>query len=296
MKTRIICLLLVLAFAVVAGCAGPSYRQHPEFDSRLMEAHNLVMAAPDITVFELTTGADKAFAPLKGGGIDGILERSKTVSRGVRQYRKDFSQMAQRNVAKAVRDNLTEKGFGVREIPVEGGDLRQELDDIQNLFAAVSISIRLHTYKDRTVEEELKALEDFYGQGGEKLPAQLFQPGAFPLKEEKFNYSVGAVKKILERYGGQALVLIGGFDEISTDERKSLVAAGIIASQFNPLPIGIPGLPEAGKTNLNLAVIDSSGEILWYSSKGELTSEVVSPKGATKLVDEILSDFRKSGR
>jgi hypothetical protein len=210
---RTVCFVLLALFSVnlFLGCAAPStYRAHPEFETRVKNIKNPGMLPPDVKVYELTAG-------------------------GLQELRDDWSVTGKEYVLKAVDEAFKQRPFQIMQLP-EDKEIEEELEDIQALYRAVSLSIQLHTYNER-----LK----------------------FPEKMTNFEYSVGPVDKILKKYGADALIFVYGFDEISTSGRKALTAAGIIVGVFT----GIVIVPRSGVTAVSVALVDSTGTILWYNLK-----------------------------
>lgn len=268
--------ILPAALMICSGCA-TYYRANPDVDRLYQGVHTLVLAEPDLAVYELTTGE----------GVS--IERLRSLSQGVREPRKDWTRMAVENVKKAVADAYEQRGIRVVRLPATGAT-DEELKGVKLLFRAVNDSISLHAYKERSSGREKQERKILYAETRDMLFNQALEPYPFPAKEARFVYGIGSVQGILKRYEGQALVLVTGFDEISTDERKALIAAGIMLSQM-PLPVGIPGLPQAGKTSVSIAVVDPAGDILCYSSQGDLRTDLLNPEKARKFVRDILSDF-----
>jgi hypothetical protein len=275
-KNAALLFILPIALMVCGGCATP-FRAHPDFHNRYRTPDAIVLMEPDIAVYELTTGEGLSF------------ERLRSLSQGVRESKTDWSKMAVENVKKAVAEAYEQKGIRVLQMPAaEGSD--DERKEIRALFRAVSDSIILHAYKERASMRENQGRNVPYADARDMLFNQTLEPYPFPEKQENFRYGVGSVENILKKYNGQALVLVTGMDEISTNERKALIAAGILIEQL-PLPVGVPGLPQAGKTNVSIALIDRSGDVLFYSSKGDLRTDLLNRDNARKFMRDILSDF-----
>ncbi|MCL5062961.1 MAG: hypothetical protein M0Z70_08050 [Nitrospiraceae bacterium] len=178
---------------------------------------------------------------------------------GIQELRDDWSATARANVLKIVTETFKEMAFEIKTMAIDK-DIEDELEDIQALYRAVSTSIQLHTYNQQTL---------------------------FPEKLKNFDYSIGSIEKILHKYGTDALILVYGFDEIPTGGRKALTAAGIIIGVFT----GVIVAPRAGITALSIALIDSSGTVLWYSFKGMPGYDLREPENAINLTKGILSDF-----
>ncbi len=185
---------------------------------------------------------------------------------GMRELRDDWCVKGKDNVQKAMMDCLMEKAFTIKPIAVDP-DMEEELSDIYALYRAVNISINLHT----------------------RIEGQ-----QFPEKVKNFDYSIGSMEKILNRYGGDALFFVTGFDEISTSGRQVLKAVGIIAG-VAVAAAGVGGaiiVPRSGITLVSVALVDPSGAILWYNLKANAGGyDLRQTESATKFVREVLADY-----
>ena len=227
--------LLFMAF----GCAPKIYRAHPELEMRSKDIKKPGLISPNVKVLELTAG-------------------------GIRELRDDWSIRGEENVLRAITENLEEKQIEIKALTVDE-DIQEEMEDIQALYRAVSISIILHTYG----------------------------PFVFPEKKKNFDYSIGSIERILEKFGSDALIFTYGFDEISTKGRKALKVASIVAGAFT----GVVIMPRSGITVVSVALVDASGTIFWYSIKGsEGGYDLRKHKSTSKLVKDILSGFPRLGK
>jgi hypothetical protein len=184
---------------------------------------------------------------------------------GMRELRDDWCAKGKENVQRAMIECLGQKPLEVNPITIDK-EMEEEMQDIYALYRAVSTSIILHT------------------RGENK----------FPEKQRNFDYSIGSVENILKKYGGDALIFVTGFDEISSAGRQALKAVGIIAS-VAAAAAGVYGtviIPRSGITIVSVALVDPSGTILWYNIKGsEGGHDLRDPQSATKLIREIFSDY-----
>jgi hypothetical protein len=140
-------------------------------------------------------------------------------------------------------------------------DLKKEIEDIRALYKAVSQSIRLHAI----------------GPG----------PYVFPDKVASFDYSIGPIDTILNRYDCDALIIVYGTDAISTGGRKALMALGAIAGAFT----GVVVMPAGGATTINFAVIDEGGNILFYTSKAGAGYDLRKPESALSIVNQVVAEY-----
>lgn len=227
-------LLFILTGAVSCATTPSPYRTHPDYNSRIKAVKKTVYPPPDVKVYELSAG-------------------------GVHELRDDWCDMGRENLQREFEEVLDREKFNVKKVTVDE-DIRDEMEDIQALYRAVSASILDHTY------------------GSQR----------FPEKEKKFIYSVGPVEYILEKFNADALLFVYGIDEISTGGRKALTALGIIAGAFT----GVYVAPRYGITAVSVALIDRTGEILWYSVKGSQGGyDLREPESCHRFVKDIASNF-----
>ncbi len=87
----------------------------------------------------------------------------------------------------------------------------------------------------------------------------------FTFKKKNFIYSIGSVKSLLEAYGADGLILVNGYDEISTSGRIAAQTAAVILGSLANVQVTVQG----GATYYNIAVVDDNGFVAWYSAMGE---------------------------
>ncbi|HWP35247.1 MAG TPA: hypothetical protein VNM66_06600 [Thermodesulfobacteriota bacterium] len=180
---------------------------------------------------------------------------------GVEELRDDWSAAGRENVIRALKETLAAQGVELRT-PAADDDSRETLEELHALFRVVSLSILTHTYPSEH---------------------------AFLTKVEHFDYSVGPVDRLLQKSRADALILVYGFDQISTGGRKTLQAVGAI------LPF--VGGPRAGLTGLSMALVDRSGTVLWYKiDASEGRHDLRDADSARRFVAGVLTDFPRLGR
>lgn len=228
-------LISSLLIPFVFGCAPKTYRAHPEFEQRVKSITHPGMLPSDVKVYELTAG-------------------------GVQELRDDWCKIGKENVEKSIHEAFKQRPFTVEQLLVDK-EIEEEIEDIQALYRAVSLSIQLHTYNPQFI---------------------------FPEKTKNFIYSVGPVDKILKKYGADALIFVYGFDEISTGGRKALMAAGIIVGAFT----GVMIAPREGITAVSIALVDSSGTILWYNLKASAGGKDLRDfDSCSSMINNIVAEF-----
>jgi hypothetical protein len=133
-------------------------------------------------------------------------------------------------------------------------------------FTSKEYSIRI-LRADSEVRKELAEIQALYTQVNRSIQLHSYGPQVFPEKVIRFEYGMGSVQRVLEACGTDSLVFVTGFDQVSPD---------------NP------------KTYISIALVDSSGTILWYGVKGSKGGhELKDPFSTAMLVEEILSSFPK---
>lgn len=181
---------------------------------------------------------------------------------GVEEVRDDWSRQGREHVLDAVRRNT---GGRVAEIKPAPGDreLEELIGDVQALYRAVSASIVSHTL----------------GWG----------PDVFRHKVERFEYSIGPIDALLRRQRADALLIVQGYDEVSTGGRKALRTVGAI----------IPFAPKTASDSagMSMALVDRTGAVLWFNVDGGGGGIDFRDRESTaQLVEALMTDFPRAGR
>ena len=120
---------------------------------------------------------------------------------------------------------------------------------------------------DSAVRKELAEIQALYAQVNRSVQLHSYGPQVFPEKVTRFEYGMGSIQRVVEACGTDSLVFVTGFDQVSP---------------YNP------------KTYVSIAVVDSSGTVLWYCVKGSKGGyELKDPFSTAMLVEDILSSFPK---
>lgn len=220
---------------VLLGCAPKTYKLHPQFNTNCQLIKSYCLVKPDVEICEISAG-------------------------GIKEKRDDWCAQGLENVVAALQKTLDLKNVNYKPITIDD-DLKKEIEDIQALYRAVSMSIRMHAI----------------GPG----------PYVFPDKSASFDYSIGPINAISDRYDCDALIIVYGTDEISTGGRQALMALGAIAGAFT----GVVVMPAGGLTTINFALIDENGEILYYTSKAGGGFDLRKPESALSLVNQVITDY-----
>jgi hypothetical protein len=179
---------------------------------------------------------------------------------GVTELMDDWSDSGKENLKKAVVVTFKEGNSRVKNVSEKNKRIKKELEEVQALYRAVRRSIYAHTYP-----------------GGMNY---------FAHKAKDFNYSVGPIDKILKRYKADAMIIIYGYDEISTGGRKALKAASTVLQVF-----GGPGV-RSGVTAVSLAVVDRKGTVLWHNYLGNAGGyDLRKYKNVEIIVDRLLAKY-----
>jgi hypothetical protein len=171
-------------------------------------------------------------------------------SGGTDTLKDDWSEIGKRNVTAGLTRAFAAKGL--RTKPVEPApDTKEELEEVRLLYEAVVGGI---------------------------VDSQRFY---FESKRDAFDYTVGPVGRLLDRYGVDALVLSYGRDEISTGGRTALAVASALFTHVR-----------AGYTAVSLAIVDRQGRVLWFNVRGgEGSFDLRDPESAAKVVDLLVESL-----
>jgi hypothetical protein len=229
----ILCLLFIVASVI--GCAPASYRAHPELDTRMRSIKTIGIVPADIRIYELSAGDTE-------------------------ELRDDWSDQGRENVIKAALTGLKNHNVQTKSLVIRK-EYENEMEDVQDLYWAVSACILYYTYGDQGI----------------------------PDKRKNFVYSVGPMKKFLDANGVDAVLLVSGYDEISTGGRKALRALSMVTSMITGVT------KRSGMTGMSAALVDKSGSVLWYNidveEGGYDLRDADSAQGMVKLV---LREFPES--
>ncbi len=178
----------------------------------------------------------------------------------VKELREDWSAAGRENVVRALREGLRGQAVELGTQPPDR-EIQGELEEVQALFRTVSLTIIQRTYSTYP----------------------------FFTKLENFDYSVGPIDRILRKYRADALLLVYGYDEISTGGRKALKVVGAV------LPF--VGGPSSGDTGMAIALVDRTGAILWFRIEADRGGyDLRDPESASEFITAMLSDLPRLGK
>jgi hypothetical protein len=148
-----------------------------------------------------------------------------------------WSEEAREVLHRSVVDTLKARNFTVCRFSEGRGDVAVEVAEVLKLYQAVNKSIQLHT----------------------------FGPNIFPAKQERFEYSVGDLRKMTESTGADAVIFARGLYRVSDRHPRIYISFGIA---------------------------DASGNILWYGADGSRKKVDFSDTGLTaRLVRNVWDTF-----
>jgi hypothetical protein len=140
---------------------------------------------------------------------------------------------------------------------------------------------------DAATADELEEVLPLYQAVGDSI-ARRTGPGSPPFdrRPKRFEYSVGSLDRIAERHGVDALLVLTGYDEISTYGRRALIAIGKITG----ILFGRP--PATGATVLTIGLLDRDGTVLWFGALEDRGGYDLRRRGsAGEAVRKVLETF-----
>lgn len=120
---------------------------------------------------------------------------------------------------------------------------------------------------DDKVGQEVQQIQALFKQVNKSVQLHSYGPQVFNEKMRNFEYGLGSLEKVMEACGTDSMVFVTGFDQVSTRRPK---------------------------TYISMAMVDTSGTILWYCVKGSKGKhQLKDPVSSAMLVEDILSSFPK---
>lgn len=172
---------------------------------------------------------------------------------GVSEIKEDWSARAKENVTRSLLERFPGKLVEVKKDALETS-VREDMEDVLALYSIVVGSYIVHA------------------EG----------PNAFPVKRDVSAYTLGSLEGLFAALKVDALLVVYGSDRISTGGRKALTVLGMVG--------GVLLTP--GVTVMNIGLLDKSGSVLWYNSKGSVVGgDFREPEGAAKFTGETLTGF-----
>ncbi|MBI9075759.1 MAG: hypothetical protein JEZ02_10140 [Desulfatibacillum sp.] len=148
----------------------------------------------------------------------------------VPELRQDWSEKSEDLFAEKILKRMKDKGVKLAQPDACTQDVQNEIEEIFDLWKAVDLSIRLH--------------------------AMDFSPIPFEHKQKDFRYSVGSVENLLKAFNADALILLNGIDQISTQGRRVLMVTSVLTGVIT----GHQVMP--GQTDASMAITQLSGIVI----------------------------------
>lgn len=179
---------------------------------------------------------------------------------GVREKIDTWSEQGRQNFAESLREELSKRALEVKIIKLEG-DFREDLEEVNDLYDFISYSFAVHTAEG---------------------------PNLFPAKHDRFDYSVGQLDGILDAYHVDSLLIVHGFDEVTTGGRKAATVVGAL--------MGIGYRP--GFTVVNMTLVDRSGTLLWHENftKQGGASDLRNARSVKVIIRKMLASLPEAAK
>lgn len=165
---------------------------------------------------------------------------------GEAEFKEDWSTAARKALEVALVAQFKSHGIELR--PVEAGpDTAEEVSDLRALTLAVNASVI-----------------------------------QFPRKE--FDYSLGPIAPLAERYGVDALVFVWARGRLVTGGRKFVAA--------------LAGSGETDAGQVAITIVDRSGDVLWFNTRGRRgdRADLRYGESAAELMQAMVSDLPATTR
>lgn len=188
-------------------------------------------------------GAEGWRQGVKKVGVLSAIRVVEVLPGGVEELHDEWTDQAAKNVLGALSAGLEARGLQAKPMSWKGD---AELDDVRLLYAEVAEAIWRYTYP----------------------------PFPFPHKQERFEYAVGPIRKILDRAGADVLVVAAGGDHVGSDGRKFSVFAGYQAMAL-----------------LTLGLVDREGNVVWFDVWGGAGIDLRNPDDVRASVDKMLNEL-----
>jgi len=251
--------LYMLILAIVAGCAPARFRANPQLQEKVRSIKTVAIMPPGVKVYQLAVGGDTQLMDEPTAAAKQIVSTAIEEELG-RHGGVVFKPFPSPTAILAISNDLAAAG------------LKDELEDTQALFEAVSASVLLHTYKHD-------------------------QDQMFPEKLKNFDFSLGPdVERLAKLANADALLFISGVDHISTGGRKALMTTGaviflpVLLHPFGAIALAQAAASSSGRTILSVALVDATtGALLWYNV--DVGTSLTYPKYAADLAERVFENF-----
>ena len=174
---------------------------------------------------------------------------------GVHELRDDWSEAAHDTLTKCFFNLVSDKTIKIENTKLDSAILK-DLDEVNALYREVSYAI------------------DNYAMG--QFP--------FPNKKNNFDYSLGPLDNIFDKLNVNSLVFIYGRQEVPSSGRKTLAAAGAVVGILT----GVMVTPRASITDVNIALVNRDGAVLWYGHNLKRSVDLRKPRSVKRMLKSIL--------
>ena len=188
-------------------------------------------------------GAESWSKGVRKVGVLSAIRVVQILPGGIEERHEEWTDQAAKNVLQALSEGLRKRGFAAKAMSWKGD---AELDDVRLLYAEVAEAIWRYTYP----------------------------PYPFPYKQERFEYGVGPIGKILDRAGADVLVVAAGGDHVGSDGRKFSIFAGYQAMAL-----------------LTLGLVDREGNVIWFDVWGGAGIDLRNDADVRGAVDKMLNEL-----
>ena len=182
----------------------------------------------------------------KGVSKIGVLSAVRvvvTLPGGLEELHEAWTDQAAQNVVGALSAGLKARGLTPKVMSWKGDE---ELDDVKLLYAEVAEAIWAYTYT----------------------------PYAFPSKQDRFEYSVGPIGRILDKAGADLLLVAAGSDQVGPDGQKLSMFSGYRAMAL-----------------LTLGLVDRQGNVVWFDVWGGAGVDLRKPEDVRASVEKMLGEL-----
>lgn len=188
-------------------------------------------------------GAESWAQGVKKVGVLSAIRVVEVLPGGVEELHDEWTDQAAKNVLAALSGGLKARGLSAKPLSWKGD---AELDEVRLLYAEVAEAIWRYTYP----------------------------PFPFPNKEERFDYAVGSVGRILDRAGADVLLVAAGGDHVGSDGRKLSMFAGTQSWAI-----------------LTLGLVDRQGNVVWFDLWGGASIDLRSDADVRAAVEKMLNEL-----
>jgi hypothetical protein len=117
------------------------------------------------------------------------------------------------------------------------------------------------------IKAEMEEVQSLYRVVNKTIRLQAYGSPSHSDKNSDFKYSVGSIEQLLTKLEADSALFICGLEQVSENETKAVV---------------------------NLALVDASGTIIWYSVEGfRGRRNLTNFENALELVDDLITSFPK---